>query len=258
MILEQQFQIQRFIALLKVELSKINRSTWMIIGAVFTVSLLTSLVWAADQDPEFHQIFYPIILLGGGFLFTSVAFSELIEDKSRQFYLTLPASNLEKFLSKLLVSSIAYTTFVVVGYFLFSLLVDGLTNYYYNYQFIPFAPFSGEYWLIFKLYLTLQSIFLLGAITFRKYAFFKTMLIGATLPFVFGIISFLLLRLVFFDYFGFSPDMEGSINTNMQPSKGFESFGQNILWPLVQFLFWVGLPIFFWVVAYFRLTEKEV
>ena len=260
MLSNQYFNIDRFIHVLRRDLSIGGRTTWIVGGAIVIVLLFLALSYASDQDTGFHESFYPTVLLIGGFVLTSISFNEMIKPESRQFYLGLPASNLEKFLSKWLITWIAYAVGVTLAYWILSLLMIGLSQYFFNFEFERFNLFDEVNWLYFKIYLVAQSFFLLGAIAFRKFTFFKTYLAFTIISLVFIACCFLIYKMVLWDYQEglFDADLVSSDGKKMVVNKKFTKFMEGPALKLLEFFAWFLLAPIIWVIAYFKWTEQEV
>ena len=168
----------------------------------------------------------------------------------------IPASVFEKFTMKLLMTTVVWTTGITLLYWLFANVTGYFANYYFGYSFIPFDPFENPNWLIIKLYLVIQSVFILGAAYFNRFTFFKTSFSVVILALGIAFLTLLFFRIIFASYFDslFEP-ME---NIMMVPNQAFQDFAQYTLWPLVQNVFWYVLAPLLWVVAYFKLKEREV
>ena len=105
-----------------------------------------------------------------------------------------------------------------------------------------------------RLYMVLQSAFLIGAIVFQRYSIVKTsfslMITGI------GLLAFLFLcvRLLFSEYFdGFE-----MVGPGPQPKKGFDLWIEDTLWTAVQYAFYLLLWPTLLLIGYFKLKEKEV
>ncbi|HEY9595189.1 MAG TPA: hypothetical protein VHE79_11965, partial [Spirochaetia bacterium] len=82
-------------------------------GVIIVLSVLSTMGLARSQGFAgpgfgFYLQFLGEILFIGGFIVTSFAFREVWQPGGGIFYLTIPGSILEKFLSKLLVTSIGF------------------------------------------------------------------------------------------------------------------------------------------------------
>lgn len=258
----QYFSAPRFGHLLRRELSQNKKSALMVAAVMFLILCINCLSWGYSRNDGFHELFYPLFLLIGGFILTSLSFSEMNHSIGRLFYLSLPASNLEKFASKWLITGLGYGIGFTVGYWLFSIIGNSLNHLFFNNNFEAFNPFTKENGLFFSVYLAVQTIFLLGAVYFRKYEIFKTVLTGVLVVLGMLLLSAFLFRIVMFDLFDglqFEPDL--NINgkmTPVEPSKSFQRFMQQ---NAVGYLKLVGLwiiPTVLLIIGYFKLKETEL
>lgn len=261
--INEYFSLPRFGHLMRKELAASRRLPLIVAAATFFLLSIIAYAFMDDKDPQFHQIFYPILLLGGGFIFTSISFSELYVVQQRQSYLNLPASTLEKFLSKYLISGIGFITLTALAYWIFSIIIDGISRYFFDYSFHTFKPFGEHNQLFFKIYLGVQTIFFLGAILFRKYNFFKTVASAFVVIIILEIIAVILFRIVFYDMFDglyrFRPEMAINGHTmQVEPSDSFKDFAEFTLLPYLKFLGLFAIPAFLLVIGYFKLKEKEL
>ncbi|PHN06509.1 hypothetical protein [Flavilitoribacter nigricans] len=154
---------------------------------VFTVLVEDSsmtrqdVTYLADQwrsSAKFHISFFPAYLMVGGLIFTSLVFWELRGSASRQFFLALPATNLEKWMSKWVLSALLFPLILTVVYQLFA---------QYTYQrFLGMGfemvhlPLSDPWiWQWFFMYVLVQSIFFLGAVWVPRFSLIRTALMVA-------------------------------------------------------------------------------
>jgi hypothetical protein len=253
----QFFTFPRFSNLLREEVSSGYRMTFIIASVVFAFLLLIFTINAAEKDnAEFHQIWYSILLFVGGFYFTSTSFNELNRKEERMNYLALPASVFEKFSMKLLITTVGYLVGLTLLYWVFAQVEDIISQKYFAFSFTAFNPFDEFYILMIKLYLVIQSVFILGAVAFNRFAFFKTLFALWLLEIALGIFIWILVRIIFAEYF------EGlfrvSNNILAIPDQSFQNFAEFTAWPFIQTIFWYALAPVLWVVTYFKLKEREV
>jgi hypothetical protein len=252
----QIFSFPRFMHLFREETFSGHRMTLIVASVVFVFLAINAAIMAEGQDfVNFHQVWYSMILLGSGFYFTSNSFNELNQKEQRMQYLSLPSSIFEKLTMKLLITSLGYVILFTALYWVFAQVADVIAAYF-NYSFLPFNPVAPFYLFMIKLYLVIQSIFILGAIAFNRFAFFKTLFALFLLVLVFGVIMWIIFRILFAEYFDgvFTP----VDNVQVIPGKNFQNFIEFTAWPVLQHIFWFVLAPLFWVVAYFKLKEREV
>jgi hypothetical protein len=227
-------------------------------GFVILISVLSAL--SGNLRP-IHGTLYIELLFIGGLIVTSLIFKELHLNGRGVFYLTLPGSVLEKFLSKLLVTSIGYAAGSLIFYTAVSSAAEGLNRLIFGYGHPFFNPWQRYILLAVAAYLVCQSVFLVGSIYFRRLAFIKTSLYLVLFAIVLSILAGVILWIIFRDY------AEGG-RMMLQPylnELGRAGEMERVLTPLaerflqvIKVFFWAAVAPVGWVVSYLRLRETEV
>ncbi|MCB0703730.1 MAG: hypothetical protein KDC34_00405 [Saprospiraceae bacterium] len=221
---------------------------------LFGIGINLGAAWMSSMDstpdPEFYLIWFGLSLFITGFLFSSFAFNNMSTDAGRQFYLSLPASNLEKVLSKYLLTAIAFPLLALV---MFTIIATLSNLFFFQPKMIQidgFDPFGTITWLLIKIYLVLHGIYLLGSVVYSKLAIIKISL--ATFVFAGSIagLTFLFIGSIFGFDFQDGPPFE--------PTQSFKDFLEFRVWPTIQFLFWAVLPVLSAVLVFLKLKEKEL
>ena len=259
----QYFSFARFGHLLKREFSQNKRISLMIAAVAILLIGGNALGWAYNREHGYHEFAYPFYLLVGGFILTSLSFTEMNPHDGRLFYLTLPASSLEKFISRWLITGIGFATVYTIGYYLITSIANGLGQSIFGFNIGTFNFFIEQNVLFFQLYLAIQTIFLLGAVYFRRFAIFKTVLSTVLFSICLALVSLLIFRIVMYDLFDglyqFRPEM--SFNGKMvpvEPSHSFGNFMENNAEDYARMLgLWI-VPAVLLVVGYFKLKETEL
>lgn len=259
------FDPRRFWLLLKEEIHLDYRRYLLGLGAAF--ALLAVIWWfngfdinVNDHLAEFHYIWFGIILIGGGAFFTSIAYVPYGEKTSRLFYLNLPASTLEKFASKWFITAILYPLAIWLFYLVFSWVVNAVYMAYTGgTPFTALPAFGYKTWLFIRIYIVVQSLFLLGAVIFHRFAIFKTgfslLLLGITL----GLFTFICFRLIFPEVFdGLLSVGPYSPNQVYEPSESFKTFVETRMEDILTYLFWIVPAPVLLIIGYYKLKEKEV
>ena len=254
--LNQYFKGSRFLQLLKLEQVRGYKRFLIISLDVFAFLMLIILIMASDHDFEdFHSVWYPIVLLGGGYLYAGSSFSELNKEKSRMTYLSLPASTFEKFASKFLITNFGYLIFATLVYWLFSILSNAISQAWFNFSFQEFNPFREHYPLIMIIYITTHSIFFLGAIAFNRFAIFKTFLSLVVVYFILAVIIYLCVRIIFYDVFdGFFHVRQDVL---YRPNDQLKEFLKHSLPKIAQFISYFVITPLILAAGYFKLKERE-
>ena len=211
-----------------------------------------------EQLEEFHYIWFGIILLGGGAFFTSLAYVHFGAKTSRLFYLNLPASNLEKYLTKWIITAVIYPLSIWLIYLAFSWLANKINIQYTEGR--PFAPlpaFGETTWLFIRMYWVTQTVFLAGAVFFHRYAIFKTAFSIMLVEVFLMLFVYICARIIFPEMFDGWTAPEPP-NRVYQITDTFKDFVDNRLEQILEYVFWLALAPIMLVIGFFKLTEKEV
>lgn len=229
----------------------INRKGLLIgFAAMMGVLLFISILQTWSNNNSQLSVYYNlglVIFHIGGYLLTSGAFNELHTPSRSQFYLTLPASNAEKLLVNWFIYSPLYVLAAMAGLVLTSGLGTLICMGAFGTPLMVFNPFESTVLWNIAFYLVIQTIFMLGAVYFRKHNALKTVF-AYFLVSTFITIWFILVAFLIF----------GNIDINLG-SKGM-TFVPNWYWLeyLVKGLFFGLTGPFFLLVSYFKLKEREV
>jgi len=249
-----EFNINRFINMLKLDLRFLVAPTFLISTFVFFVILSINILALYDshgtQDIEFNSnymflFFISLVVIG------SISFKEVGKQNERVNFLNLPTSTLEKTLSKFLSTSVIFPILLIAVFFVFSPLFEGFAR----------AIFSGELiWentienkkILFITGLLLTAFFAYGSIKYNTISFVKIILwlivfiaIIAALNFLLGISLFPELRA---EVFGLEHDYNRTTSNENMNSDFIENLGMTA--------FYLS-PLVFWVLTFFALKEKE-
>lgn len=241
------FDINRFGLLLRKKLiDGKSAMLYELLGLVAVLALLFGLVAASGMvSAQSQLVIFKIGIAVLGIVYADRAFNETKNRVKGMFYLSTPASHLEKFLSALLYTSL----FFPIAFMLVFLAVDGLfyvvlngTGLVHMQSILSIG--SMDVLNSVRDLLLLQSVFMLGSIWFKKRSLLKSAIAIVGFYALIAIVFLLVLSPKFGSYNGLSMDVGMDQN----------EFINQILFNLFNWL----LPVYFWVVAYFRLKEKEI
>lgn len=264
-----QFNLSRLTLMLKYDFNKYWKKSLLIIGGSLVAISILSLLMCMTGDGHFvihegHTAFFPMILIFVGGLLVSFSFKDLDRDPERISYLALPASHLEKYTSRFILTAIVLPLFISIVYSLyafifydniFPLLTDGkehLQRFSFFSHVFKGTPTPFDF---LKMFFALHSALFLGAITFRKLAVFKTLISGFLLIVSSAALVYLLTMLLLPELFvggGFLVDPK--VEPNLWLQEKAEGYGQDLMYSMIFFV----TPLVFWLIGYFKLTEKEV
>lgn len=248
------FDIKRLYLLVRRQVLS-NAPVWLIaFGAVAGTLLVISLLVAYFQPQNLTGLsgLYFTVMFIGGYVYTSNIFGELHQSQKSYQYLTLPVSTTERLFSAWILTAVLFPLVSVVLMALIVFLANLVMNF--TFDVTPFqSVFSNSGWTAVKVYAVTQSVFLLGAVYFRKNNFLKTVLALFVVSVVIQIV------IVSTAWILFSPISENGVNIGPQNmSLELEHFIMEYIPVTARLVFWYLTIPFFLTVSWFSLKERQV
>jgi len=262
----QFFDIGRFVNTVKADLLPKRRTILIMSLAAMGLMLLITFFGAFSNFSvrevsqsrvySLFNYFFPVVAFIAGLFLTAATFSPLADSRIAHGYLGVPASHFEKYLSKWFVTGPLYILGAMAVLALTALLVK-----------VKLAIYPGTSLDLGTMLQTMtpsniaefmvpHAAFLLGAIAFKRLAFWKTMLTIFVTFFAWVVFTGFSFRVMFAKYFtGNTMTIKGD-NISFD---GAEFFGMGL-----DDLWWVGaaMSLLVWttfnVAGYFKLKETEV
>lgn len=227
----------------------LNKSV-VIISAITlaAVLFLFNLISSSNIESvnEFPSVYYLILYVGGLWL-ASLSFRDFHDRKQIYTLLTLPCSTLEKFFGRWFLTSFGFAIGLLAVYAVLYWCIAAFSAVIFRQPIILFNPLNPEIWKNILQFIILQSMFLLGAVYFKKHSLIKTIL---TMTLTSISVSLLIMMMTFFAFHPvFSP--------TQIIIPDFSRLNFSSLTDVLYFLFWIFIPILCWSVAYQRLKECE-
>lgn len=254
--------IRRILSLMRLSFVEQRKAAAIAAGATFaglTVIYILSLI--GGRSWGFHEGFFPLVLLIGGTIVTSLAFIDLHLPEKSQAYLMIPVSAAERVVERILTTNLFFILAVSLAYGLFSVVAAGLGELLIGRSFGFYLPVSGEGLEAVKGYALIHAVFLFGAVYFRRKNLLKTLLSLAVLGMVMAFFSAFLGWIAFGDYremavTGIFSGM--TIDNNLVTSQmvRFADLARTVA-RVGRFLTYAFTPIL-WVLTWLRLRETEV
>lgn len=179
------FSFPRFLQLSK-RVFNLNKKTWTV--GFFTICSIFILFWIFPlifSTSPWHMYNTSALIPGAmffyslcGLLITSSIFDEIHSPNTAFLHFTLPATTFEKLGSVWVLTTVVYTIAAIAVITILTAVIQLLTNLSVGTQ-IPvfmFNPLDGDILRQIGLYVSYHSVFLLGAIIFKKHHFIKTIL----------------------------------------------------------------------------------
>lgn len=260
-----QFNLSRFFQLIRRDYIVHKKSIGSLILVMFAFCGVAMLMVSdvsrngdrlANLPPDAGEIVYGGLLLLLGSLFTIWIFRIFRSSTQKLQYLSLPASNFEKVLSRWCYSLPGYVILAsiifIISYFFFGYLIESFSDL----RFAPLSDMSSKFLSYYLLaFFIVHSVLFLMATSYDKYVIPKSILTGIGLVLVTFFIVGLIFRIVFFDYFDgfYTPNKQQS---NIVLSEGFKDTVESIAFN-AHYIIACTLVPFLWVVSYFKIKEKE-
>ena len=224
--------------------------------------LLSMIVGAKTGSLEttVHYSSFGSMLFIYGAIFTSFIFREAHRKSGIHNWLMLPASTIEKLVTKLIVSSVVFAVAALIVYSVFSLIAGLVVRFALDSYYPAFNPFDSVVWRMIGHYLILQSIFLLGAVWFKKNNLIKTVISLVLFSIVLMIVVSLVTWLVFNDYFWAMAETNFSANIDfsgpLYPGR-LEALGEGAVL-FIKIMYFGLLAPLCWFGSWLKLRELEV
>jgi hypothetical protein len=259
------FHAKRFGWLLKKTMLERPMQTMGLTGLLLILSLiLYSVIKTFGGFNPAQNITFIWGLSGGGFFLASFVFAYFSSNAMGSTFLTLPASNFEKWLCGVLIAGVFYP---VVFLLFFRLIDSSFVTIYHNgldpagpfykqlYQSVFTFDFNGFLaWKVYPMYGFLAGAMLVGSLYFNKVAFIKTA-IGISIL-ILGVIglNWLIATILFGHVNGAAPFNSVAIPAGKE--EGSVELPSGIV-NIINTSLWYVLPPVLWLLAFTRLREKE-
>lgn len=265
------FSFQRLLQLIHKEWIENRRMYLMSALALFAILAVVVGFWLSSSGDNYRQDGLLGIGLFGlffsGTIFASTAFNMLNSKEKGTYWLSFPASHLEKLLCVIFFNVIVFSIVYFVCFIILKFFAES-----YIHQLVAKNPSKYDYELtkwkgknnfgqafpifIFGFYI-LQSIFLLGAVTLKRFAFVGTAVVVIAVFFAWLFLTNKLVGTLYTnDNFNFS------LNNIKERFASVDTYKIYKLDPVLQNIFEVLLKYclipFFWFVTWLKLKEKEI
>ena len=233
------------------------RKTFIWLAPAALVLLLTAYTSrgadVSGSGAPFFAVWYGLLVGLGGFFVACQSLRENRTADGRQSFLTLPASDAEKWLAIYLWSGPIFLVVLTAGYWVVTLIVNALLGAFGLAGFAPFTPFGEDAWWAVSFYLLIvHPVGLLGAITFDTWVEPKTTGVLLAAMAGLGLVAAVAFRVVFHEAFDGLFAMRGPVEFAdgnpfaIDPVWGFGHVAETLF------------ALVLLAAAYFRFHEKEV
>lgn len=220
------------------------RSFILAVAVVLSIALvITVFVFRSGTAWNYYDFLFGPLLYIGGYIYTAGMFSDVHHQLKGSYYLLVPASITEKFVSRLVISGLLYVIGITLAVSVFSYLIYFLAKGTSGAYLPVFSPFRPKIIKSCGIYLVTQSLFLFGSTLFRKHAFLKTFLVIIGFLIAFSIIQGIVGAFVLRE------------NQSVQISITIDELVQFIesVAPVFKIIFWFVMAPIFWLLSVWRL-----
>lgn len=261
------FSFPRLLQLIRRQWFENSRLYLFSVLALVGLTSLVFWVWAISGHDYYEEVTYFIFLIGlfiSGLVFASLSFSALSEKTKATYWISSPASHLEKLLCVIFYSTIAFTIVYCLIFFpIRSIAVSYVQNLVKeNPRVFSFHPvnWTNSFDMVMKAfiygYFAVQAFYLLGSVYFSRYAFILTTVVGATIIILFAYYTVELSESFFETGYSWQGTKVLGAEQNGPYVRSYEL--PPFITGLLIFVFkFIWAPVF-WVATWYRLKEKQV
>ena len=264
------FSFPRLLQLIRKQWFENSRLYIFSILALLGILGLVMIFWVMTMEANYSEDSLYIIFLFGlfiaGTVFASMSFSMLGNKERGTYWLAFPASHLEKLICMIFYNVVVFTVVYCACFFLLKSMAVTYVN-----SLVAGDPqaytFRRSVWDIDRSFLAIvpyflycffavQSFYLLGSVYFPRYSFVITTVVGSALIFLFVYYSAEVLKGAFYDGFSWNGDHLRKYDGDFTSYKRYDL--SPVLTDMLTFAIkFIWAPVF-WVVAWFRLKEKQI
>lgn len=264
------FSFPRLLQLIRKQWFENSRLYFFSILALLGILGLVMIFWVLTSGNHYSEDGLYIIFLFGlfiaGTVYASMSFSMLGNKERGTYWLAFPASHLEKLICMIFYNVVVFTVVYCACFFLLksmavtyvnSLVAGDPQTYAFrrsvwgsDSSFLKIIPY------FLYCFFAVQSFYLLGSVYFPRYSFVITTVVGSALIFVFVYYSMEILKGSFYEGFSWNGDHLRKYDEDFSSYKRYEL--SPVFTDLLTFAIkFIWAPVF-WVVAWFRLKEKQI
>lgn len=258
------FSLRRLQLLIRKQWMENNRFYGLAaITLAILIGLTLVLAWVMPGHDVYHESELVLIYMVGlfliGTLYTNAAFQNLGNKEKGQYLLSLPATHGEK-----LTTAILYTTvfFPLVYTFLFWIIRTLAVRYVLwkggSFNHFDWSDHNDPVFYTLLLYIAIQSLFLLGSVYFKRYAFVKTVIVVTAVGFLYVYFMVKMGRAIIPEGLHWEGNRIVRNDIAGDPSIYHEYRMDKWLENTLLFLGKYMWAPFFWLVTWVRLKEKQI
>lgn len=264
------FSFRRLLLLIKkqwIESAKLYLyGTLALLGLLGVIFLFWLNTGGHRYNEEALIIIFFIGLLLSGAIFASTSFNMLSSKAKGIYWLSFPASHLEKLICLIFYNLVVFTVVYCICFFLIEQTAVSYIHHLvksdpakYSFDQIDWEHANTDRRIIHDYlcgFFAVQALYLLGSVYFRRYSFILTTIITAFVFFCFILLMGNLKNLLPDDYY-LNMGRGFFVMNNTSPVHRVYDLNHAFLEVLIFLFKFIWAP-FFWLVTWFRLKEKEI
>lgn len=247
------FRIRNVIALIRIDLT-LNKPFIIVSTAAAVITLLVlNLIAGQSPEEQNYYTFYGFIFLflGGNILVTGVLYRDMHRADKRTRYVTLPASQLEKLVSRYFLSLIGYFICAAGFYIIYMPISEGFNSFIYSQPIPRDTDLFSSFGTVFSYFIILHSLFFLGSIYFTEYTVFKTVISVSVIAGLLYNFEWLIYSITYGSYEIFHLKELNLLSRNMPLQTQLHMATQHL--PIIL----IVLAVFCLIIAFVRFKEIE-
>ena len=255
--MNQQFALKRWGRVLQKDCIENWRGSvlgYAVVAGILVFNVLVNRLLGQTSSWNYTAFFYGAYGIWGSVL-AAMAFRESHDKHHNEDFLLLPASALEKTLSRLLIYVFAVPVLILGVVSLTSFVAEGLSSFLFQTPFQPFNPFQKYLWKVVRHILILHSVFFVGAAWFKKRHWLKTNLTLMIVVFALSFLGYVMMA-TFFGSWGSDGFTDVSFSFDLWNNPALERWFE-VLKNISNFFYSLLLAPFCWFVAWLRVKETQ-
>lgn len=198
------FSIKRFLKTISTDLLSNAQNIFLAAGSVCAVLIFILSYYASiGEANHFWPGIYSAVFFIAGLVVTGMLFGELSNKSRSFFYLLIPASIIEKFLSKIIIALVFFPVILICLFYIISEAAGVLSTILFESEINTFNPLNSEFLKGVKFFYTFSPMFIFGSVYFSGQSLLKTVIsIGITTVMLYLIFA-IEWKLLFWDHSNF-------------------------------------------------------
>lgn len=253
------FSVKRFLKTISTDLLSNAQNISLAAGSLCAVLIFILSYYASiDEANHYWPGIYSAVFLFAGLVVTGMLFGELSNKSRSFFYLLIPASIIEKFLSKIIIALVLFPLVMVCLFYVVSEVAGFLATITFESEVNTFYPLNEEFLKGVKFFYIFSPMFIFGSVYFHGQSLLKTIVSIGLITITLYVILAIEWKMLFWDYSNF-------LSISLSKEYMFTQATSKKIYPLLVyttvffsiFIKYLFAP-FFLILSYIAFKEREV